>query len=190
MQGLPGQPAGAPNGMPHHVLSGCCYDPAPAAAPDLAAPSPAGQMRLHSSPPPCRIHTIDVNDPAVGFGSEDPTKDATQHRLWKKYVTFHKVRPNRFCVTIHCAPQPWAAAAALTSLAAALGLNNPDPTTGLPPIHHHLQGFSTDEAVISAIAAAAASAKTVLVMLDSEHSYDNVQQELDIYCTRFVTVGS
>lgn len=35
---------------------------------------------------------MDVNDPAAGFGSADAAKDPTQHRLWKNYVTFHKVR--------------------------------------------------------------------------------------------------
>ena len=53
-----------------------------------------------------------------------------------------------------------------------------------------MQGFSTDEAVVSAIAEAAGAAKTVLVLLDSDHSYDNVARELDTYCARFVTVGS
>jgi len=53
-----------------------------------------------------------------------------------------------------------------------------------------LQGYSTDEAIVSAIAKAAEGAKTVLVLLDSDHSYDNVARELDTYCARFVTVGS
>ena len=88
----------------------------------------------------------------------------------------------------------WAAVATCYSLVGAPSLTNPGsplpPQLDGSPIHRRVQGFSTDEAVISAIAVAASSAKTVLVMLDSEHSYDNVQQELDIYCTRFVTVGS
>ena len=106
MQGLPGQPAGS---CALHRLLPCL--PAPAAAPDLAAATAAAPdlaaataaapcaVFLSVGSPPCSIHTIDVNDPAVGFGSEDPTKDATQHRLWKKYVTFHKVRPNSLCTS-------------------------------------------------------------------------------------------
>ena len=172
-------------------FTGCCHASRHLLpCPTLLLPALLPHLPTFFATPPCSIHTIDVNDPALGFGSADASKDPTQHRLWKKYVTFHKVRSNRFCATINCAPQPWAATAALTSLVVALGHTNPAPTPGLPRIHCCPQGFSTDEAVISAIAAAAASAKTVLVLLDSEHSYDNVQQELDIYCTRFVTVGS
>ncbi|KAL4427670.1 hypothetical protein ABPG75_001759 [Micractinium tetrahymenae] len=36
-----------------------------------------------------RIHTIDMTDPTVGFGAGNAKANPTQHRLWKKYVTFH-----------------------------------------------------------------------------------------------------
>ena len=38
-----------------------------------------------------RIHTVDLNHPSSGFGSEDPTKTPTTHPFWKKYITFHQV---------------------------------------------------------------------------------------------------
>ena len=38
-----------------------------------------------------KIITIDLNDPAQGFGG-DGARDVTQKPLWKKYVTFLKVR--------------------------------------------------------------------------------------------------
>eukprot|EP00887_Chlorella_sp_A99_P000455 scaffold17.g455.t1 len=37
-----------------------------------------------------RVHTVDTNDPKTGFGSTDAKNDPTQHKLWTKYVTFHK----------------------------------------------------------------------------------------------------
>ncbi|KAL4444649.1 hypothetical protein ABPG77_002466 [Micractinium sp. CCAP 211/92] len=37
-----------------------------------------------------QIHTIDMHDPTVGFGAGNAVANPTQHRLWKKYVTFHQ----------------------------------------------------------------------------------------------------
>lgn len=84
---------------------------------------------------------MDMNNPANGFGSAASTEDPVQHKLWKKYVTFH-------------------------------------------------EGKSTDAHIVEAISRAAAGASRVLVLLDSDHGAQNVAREIELYCKKFVTVGS
>lgn len=145
---------------------------------------------------------MDVNDPAAGFGSADASKDPTQHRLWKKYVTFHKASaPKRMWLQQPPAGGDWRGGVPAAALQEACcwpsgGGTSPcchtaaTRQTGSLPPPVCPQGFSSDAAVVDAIAAAAAGAHTVLVLLDSDHSYETVAQELSTYCARFVTVGS
>lgn len=52
------------------------------------------------------------------------------------------------------------------------------------------QGLSTDASVQEGIGVAARNASRVMVLLDSDHSAENVAAELEMYCQRFVTVGA
>lgn len=52
-----------------------------------------------------------------------------------------------------------------------------------------IQGYSTVPEVIEQVTASVVTASTVLVLLDSDHSYNTVTQELPLYCN-MVTVGS
>lgn len=54
---------------------------------------------------------------------------------------------------------------------------------------HLIEGSSIDPAVVAAAAAHCEGAKTVMVVLDSNHSYAHVRQELEAY-HRLVTPGS
>jgi cephalosporin hydroxylase len=57
------------------------------------------------------------------------------------------------------------------------------------PRIHYLRGRSTDSDVLARVAETVAGARTVLVLLDSDHSYTNVLTELRAY-HGFVTPGS
>jgi cephalosporin hydroxylase len=60
------------------------------------------------------------------------------------------------------------------------------------PVHpriHYVRGLSTDADVLARVADAVKDARTVIVLLDSDHSYANVLAELRAY-HRFVTPGS
>lgn len=53
----------------------------------------------------------------------------------------------------------------------------------------YINGSSTSESVVREVEAVVKNKKTILVILDSDHGYDHVLQELQIY-SRFVTPGS
>jgi len=57
------------------------------------------------------------------------------------------------------------------------------------PRIHYLRGASTDPAIVAQVDRTIAGARAVLVVLDSDHSYDNVLAELRAY-HGFVTPGS
>jgi cephalosporin hydroxylase len=57
------------------------------------------------------------------------------------------------------------------------------------PRIHYLRGYSTDPEVLARVGHAVAGARSVLVLLDSDHSYENVLAELRAY-HGFVTPGS
>jgi cephalosporin hydroxylase len=57
------------------------------------------------------------------------------------------------------------------------------------PRIHYLRGRSVDREILASVARAVDGARAVLVLLDSDHSYDNVLAELRAY-QGFVTPGS
>lgn len=65
----------------------------------------------------------------------------------------------------------------------------PDLRRPKHPRIHYVRGSSTDPAVVDMITAVAASARTVMVVLDSDHSEAHVRAEMDAYAP-LVTVGS
>lgn len=164
---------------------------------------PCLDLRLAVLPPSrCSrsIHTVDVNDPSTGFGSRDRSQDPTQHKLWKKVPLHqaHACRRRRRAGPAAATPRPACHALPATPLPAHLRPRHTLPQLAfacLLSCAHPLQyvtyykGLSTDASVLAAMKAAAAGAKTVLVLLDSDHSEANVARELAAYCG-FVTVGS
>ena len=57
------------------------------------------------------------------------------------------------------------------------------------PRIRYLRGLSTDREILAQVASAISGARAVLVLLDSDHSYENVLAELRAY-SGFVTPGS
>ncbi len=120
----------------------------------------------------------------MGFGAGNAVANPTQHRLWKKYVTFHQVRAEN---TAHDSKRACSA-----GIPQAIQPHARAPFAWCWFIHFllHLQGLSINETIVAAIKTAAQGAKTVMALLDSDHWAGNVANELATYCNTLVTVNS
>ena len=113
--------------------------------------------------------------------------------LWIYQELLHEVQPDWIVET---GTAFGGSASYLASLCDVLGRGqvltiDPLERAGRPehPRIHYLHGLSTDPEILERVASATSGARTVLVLLDSDHSYANVLAELRAY-HGFVTPGS
>lgn len=113
--------------------------------------------------------------------------------LWVYQEILHELRPDWIVETGTAFGGSASYLAALCDLIGAGRILTIDPLEreGRPvhPRIAYLRGRSTDPEILARVEASVAGADTVLVLLDSDHSRDNVLAELRAY-HRFVTPGS
>ncbi|HKA16254.1 MAG TPA: CmcI family methyltransferase [Myxococcota bacterium] len=113
--------------------------------------------------------------------------------LWIYQEMLHEIQPDWILET---GTAFGGSASYLASLCDVMGRGqvlsiDPVVRTGRPehPRIHYLRGYSTAPEVLAHVERAISGARAVLVLLDSDHSYENVLAELRAY-QRFVTPGS